>query len=101
MIDDTRTPPAALEDLPNVGKATAADLRRIGIEKPHQLRGKNPRRLYDKLCLVSGTRQDPCVLDVFMAVVHFVDGGSARPWWTFTAERKKMLERSARRSKPR
>lgn len=82
----------ALEDLPNIGKSIATDLRRIGICAPEQLVGQNPFRLYRALCELSGVRQDPCVIDVFMSIVHFMDGGDARPWWTFTAARKDSPE---------
>jgi hypothetical protein len=30
------------------------------------------------------------VIDVFMAVVHFMEGGDPLPWWTFTKKRKSM-----------
>lgn len=80
-----------LEDLPNIGKATATSLRCIGIRAPEQLAGQDPFRLYQALCERTGTRQDPCVLDVFMSIVHFMDGGDARPWWSFTAARKRRL----------
>lgn len=82
-----------LEDLPNVGKATAGDLRLIGIHAPGDLAGKNPVELYEALCQATGMRQDPCVLDVFMSVVSFMDGGPARSWWTFTGERKRLSGR--------
>jgi len=77
-----------LEDLPNVGKAIAADLRAVGVRVPAQLRGRDPYALYDKLNRTMGARHDPCVLDTFIAVVRFVDGGTTKPWWAFTAERK-------------
>lgn len=83
-----------LEDLPNIGKAVAADLRRIGINSPGQLKGKNPLELYDSLCLKTGVRQDPCMLDVFMSVVHFMDGGDPLPWWSFTEQRKRAAKKS-------
>lgn len=78
-----------LEDLPNIGKAMAADLRSIGIYRPEQLMGQDPFHLYEALCKQSGVRQDPCVLDVFMSIVHFMDGGEALPWWSFTEQRKR------------
>lgn len=96
-----RTPavsPATLEELPNVGKAIAADLRAIGIGRPSQLRRKDPYALYDRLNRVTGLRHDPCVLDTFIAVVRFVEGGAARPWWAYTAERKRRLATRKRRS---
>jgi Pathogenicity locus len=68
-----------LEDLLNIGKTMAADLRVIGIRTPQQLAGKSPFRLYEALCKKTGVRQDPCVIDVFMSIVHFMDGGEARP----------------------
>ena len=77
-----------LEQLPNVGPAFAADLRLIGIERPAELRGQDPLALYRRLCEATGHRQDPCVLDTFMAVTDFMRGGPATPWWNFTAQRK-------------
>jgi hypothetical protein len=78
-----------LDHLPNIGKAMAANLRLIGIERPQDLMGKDPLTLYRALEERTGSRQDPCVLDTFMAVVDFMEGGEARPWWLFTAERKR------------
>jgi hypothetical protein len=90
-IDRTRV--IALEDLPNVGKSIAADLRRIGVRAPHELAGRNPYVLYDALNRVTGARHDPCVLDTFIAAVRFVDGAPARPWWKYTAERKRTTRK--------
>ncbi|BBO76098.1 hypothetical protein DSCW_35150 [Desulfosarcina widdelii] len=80
-----------LIDLPNIGKAIAKDLQSIGIDHPKKLIGKNPFALYDELCTISGKRHDPCVLDVFMSAVHFMEGGAPRPWWAFTDKRKKHM----------
>ena len=77
-----------LEQLPNIGPSLAADLRRIGIERPAELRGQDPLALYRRLCAATGQRQDPCVLDTFMAVTDFMRGAAAAPWWNYTAERK-------------
>ena len=88
---------AALEDLPNIGKSIAANLRAIGIERPAQLRRRNPYALYDRLNRVSGVRHDPCVLDTFIAAVRFVAGEPARPWWSYTQERKRALATRKRR----
>ena len=79
-----------LEKLPNIGKAIAAELRLIGIQSPRELIGKDPFQLYDELCDRSGKKYDPCVLDVIMSVIHFMEGGKALPWWSFTAERKRL-----------
>ncbi len=77
-----------LEQLPNIGPALAADLRLIGIEHPADLRGKDAFALYRALCEKTAQRQDPCVLDTFMAATDFMRGAPAAPWWAYTAERK-------------
>ncbi len=80
-----------LETIPNIGKAMAADLRRLGIEHPRELAGQDAYALYERLCILSGQRHDPCVIDVFLAAIHFMDGGEAHPWWHFTAQRKRRM----------
>ena len=81
-----------LTDLPNIGPAMAADLRLLGIDYPHQLRGRDPYGLYQQLCRDTGTRHDPCVLDVFISIVSFMEGGPPQEWWHFTKERKAHLK---------
>ena len=78
-----------LTDLPNIGPACAADLRLLGIQTPQQLVGANPYELYEHLCLCTGQRHDPCLLDVFISVTRFMAGEDAKPWWAYTAERKR------------
>ena len=77
-----------LTDLPNVGPATAADLRLLGIEHPAQWRGRDPAQLYATLCRKTGVRHDPCVIDVFASITAFMDGEDPKPWWAYTALRK-------------
>jgi hypothetical protein len=86
-----------LEQLPNVGPAIAGDLRRIGILRPQALAGKDPYALYEKLCRVTGERHDPCVIDAFLSVVRFMEGAPAKPWWAYTAERKRATGQAPRR----
>ena len=92
MIATDRTHIKKLEDLPNVGKATAADFRILGIEHPAQLAGQDPLDLYQRLCTVTGRRHDPCVLDVMIAVVRYMEGGPELPWWAHTEERKQKFK---------
>ena len=77
-----------LEQIPNIGKSVANDLRLIGITKPIQLRAKDPLKLYQKINIVTRTHHDPCLLDTFMAAVDFMNGGRPKPWWKFTERRK-------------
>ena len=46
--------------------------------------------LYRALCERSGKRQDPCVLDTFMAATDFMRGAAPTPWWRYTAQRKQV-----------
>ena len=80
-----------LEQLPNIGPSLAEDLRSIGITRPADLRGKDAFVLYQKLCAATGQRQDPCVLDTFMAATDFMRGSPAAPWWQYTAQRKALF----------
>jgi hypothetical protein len=80
-----------LEQLPNIGPSIAADLRLIGIQHPAQLAEADAFALYQALQQATGKRQDPCVLDTFMASCAFMRGGPAQPWWAYTAERKQRF----------
>jgi hypothetical protein len=77
-----------LEQLPNIGPSIAADLRRLGVQQPAELARHDAFALYQQLCRLSGQRQDPCVLDTFLAACDFMGGAEPRPWWSYTAERK-------------
>ena len=77
-----------LEQLPNVGPSLADDLRLIGVDHPRDLKGRDPFVLYQALCAKTGRRQDPCVLDTFMAATDFMRGAAPAPWWHYTAQRK-------------
>jgi Pathogenicity locus len=85
-----------LTDLPNIGRASAGDLRLLGIHEPAQLIGQCPSDMYYALCEKTGVRHDPCVIDVFISVTQFMNGAAARPWWDYTAERKQKLLAAAR-----
>jgi hypothetical protein len=78
----------AFEQLPNVGPAMASDLRAIGVVHPRELAHRDPFVLYQSLCAHTGRRQDPCVLDTFMAITDFMRGAAPAPWWAYTAQRK-------------
>jgi hypothetical protein len=80
-----------LEDLPNVGTSIAGDLRAIGINRATQLVGKDPYKLYARMNRVLGARQDPCLCDVLISVVRYMEGAPERPWWHYTPERKRVI----------
>lgn len=79
----------ALTDLPNIGPSMAGDLRLLGINTPQQLIGRDPLQLYRRLCELTQTRHDPCVMDAFLSIADFMAGNPPQPWWHYTAERKR------------
>ncbi|MBT8142453.1 MAG: mitomycin resistance protein [Gammaproteobacteria bacterium] len=91
MKSPNRATVSKLTDLPNVGKATAGDLHVLGITHPKQLIGQNPYVMHARLCELTQIKHDVCMIDVFISIVHFMEGGKALPWWHFTGERKKAL----------
>ena len=79
----------SFEEIINIGPASAGDFRRLGFRKPTDLIGRDPLKLYQDLCRISGERQDPCVLDVMIATVDYMNGNPPKVWWKYTAQRKK------------
>jgi Pathogenicity locus len=77
-------------DIPNIGPSMAKDFALLGILAPAQLAKQDAFALYTQLCKLTKTRQDPCVLDTFIAAVDFMQGAAATPWWHYTAERKRV-----------
>lgn len=81
-----------LEEIPNIGASIAKNLCGIGVETPEQLRNEDGLELYLELNAATGVRHDPCVADVFIAAVDFMNGGEVKPWWSYTAQRKRRLK---------
>ena len=77
------------QDIPNIGPAFEKNLVLLGLNQPTELIGKDPYRMYENLCAITRKRQDPCVIDVFMSAVRYMEGGPAKKWWEFTEERRK------------
>lgn len=81
------THPDALQRLPGVGPAIAGDLRLLGIRSLSDLARRDPERMYDRLCYLTRTRQDPCVLYVFRCAVYVARTTSPKPelmkWWAW------------------
>ncbi len=94
-----RSDVARFTDIPNVGRATAADFALLGFVAPADLVGQDGYALHARLEALTGVRQDPCVIDVFLAAIDFMEGAPAQPWWRYTPARKARLaaDRSAAR----
>lgn len=80
-----------LEDIPNIGKSIAGDLRSLGIHTPQELAKCDPLSTYNLLSDSMGKRHDPCVLYTLMAAKHFLESGESVAWWKFTQAGKELL----------
>ena len=81
-----------LRDLVSIGPAMLRDFKMLGVRSVAQLARRNPKRLYEKLCSLTGKRQDPCVLDTFSAAVAQARNpllpAERCQWWYWSRERK-------------
>jgi hypothetical protein len=80
------------QDLVSVGPAIERDFQMMGIRNVAQLAKQNPKKMYDKMCKLTGQRQDPCVLDTFeAAVAQAVNprlSAEKCQWWYWSKIRK-------------
>ena len=81
-------PPHELLSLKNVGKETFKDLEILEITSIRQLSTADPDELYARLQALTGQKHDPCVWDVFAAIIHEAKTGEKTPWWQWTKVRK-------------
>lgn len=81
-----------LRDLSGIGPAMLKDFEMLGVKSVAHLAKQNPQKLYDRLCELTGQRQDPCVLDTFVcAVAQAKDPDlplEQRQWWYWSRKRK-------------
>jgi len=80
------------QDLVSVGPKMQRDFEMLGIRSVPQLARQDPRRMYEKMCGLTGQRQDPCVLDVYCAAVAQARNPrlpeEQRQWWYWSRLRK-------------
>jgi Pathogenicity locus len=81
-----------LRDLISVGPAIEHDFHLLGVRSVLQLAKQEPQKLYSQLERLTGTRQDPCVLDVFRAAVAQARNprlpAQKCQWWYWSRKRK-------------
>lgn len=74
-----------LEEIPGVGKRTAAVMESLGIHQISDLQGRNPEELYLKECMMKGFQEDRCALYVWRTAVYYAENGDREPeklkWW--------------------
>jgi hypothetical protein len=68
------------------------DFDLLGIRCVSQLAKQNPDKMYARLGRLTGTRQDPCVLDTFQAAVAQARNprlpAEQCQWWYWSRKRK-------------
>ena len=81
-----------LRDLVSVGPAMLRDFELLGVRTVSQLARRNPEKLYEKLCALSGQAVDICCLDVFRAAVEQAKNPKLSAeqcaWWHWSRKRK-------------
>jgi hypothetical protein len=87
-----------IDDLVSVGSAMVRDFEMLGIRSVAQLARRNPEKLYQRLCEVTGQAQDICCLDVFRAAVAQARNPrlplEQAQWWYWSRQRKAHDARS-------
>lgn len=72
-------------EIPSVGKACSLDFWNIGLRNIADLKGQNPKILYDRLNMITGMTHDICMLYTFRCAVYFAtesDHDEAKlKWW--------------------
>lgn len=81
-----------LKDLRGIGKKMLRDFEKLGIRSVAELKSRDAQKLYDRMCKLTGTRQDPCVLDTYRCAIEQARNPSLPPeqtdWWYWSRLRK-------------
>jgi len=84
--------PNRLRDLRGVGPAIEKDFKLLGVKSIEDLARRDGGELYLRLCDLTHSRQDPCVLDTFRCAVAQARNphlpAEQRNWWWWSRTRK-------------
>lgn len=87
-----------LSDLASIGPAMLRDFDRLGVRSIAQLSRSDAKGLYERLCRLTGHRQDPCVLDTLTCAVAQAQNSrlpaAQTKWWYWSRLRKSTLKRA-------
>jgi hypothetical protein len=78
-----------LRQIPGVGKTIATDLWNLGFKSVEDLKGHDPKVVYDLHNRFKGAIQDRCMLYVFRCAVYFAETDKDRyepdklKWWNW------------------
>ena len=81
-----------LKDLRGIGGKMLGDFQKLGIRSVADLKSRDAQRLYDRMCKLTGTRQDPCVLDTYRCAIEQARNpdlpSEQTNWWYWSRLRK-------------
>ena len=84
-----------LGDLRGIGKAMLKDFELLGVKSVRQLKSQEAHELYDRMCEISGQRQDPCVLDTYRCAIEQARNPNLpeeqKDWWYWSRVRKAQV----------
>ena len=87
-------------ELVSIGPAMLRDFKLLGVQSVGQLARRNPEKLYEQLCAVTGQSQDICCLDVFQAAVAQAKDPNLPAeqcnWWYWSRKRKRAEKAGSR-----
>ena len=76
-----------LRTIPGVGRSIAEDLHALKIRKVGDLKKRNPERMYEQFCEMTGKPVDRCLLYVFRCAVYYASTTRHDPellkWWNW------------------
>lgn len=79
--------PDDLTTIPAIGESLANDLRRLGFRRVNDLANADPEAMYDRLCVLTRSHQDRCVLYAFRCAVYYASRKRHRKelllWWNW------------------
>lgn len=82
-----KRPKSELQSLPGIGPAMEKDFHDMGIYTLEDLKKQDPEELYERICKLTGTRQDPCVLYTYRCAVYVARTNTQDPekrkWWNY------------------
>jgi len=68
-----------LQQTPGVGKTIARHMHSIGINSIDDLKGKQAKQLYDRLCEFKASPVDRCMLYVFRCAIYYASNTEHDP----------------------
>jgi hypothetical protein len=99
MGNGTATTEVQLQDLRGIGKKMLEDFHLLGITSVRDLKSQNARALYERMCRITATRQDPCVLDTYRCAIEQARDPNLpeeqKDWWYWSRIRKTAAKTAA------